>query len=93
MLGSRELSYSGNFSSQGGAVYQTNHGAAFDIVGQDLANPVAQILTLAMMLRESFRLSYEAALIEKAIADVCRRLSGKPEHRRHFTICDRRFPH
>lgn len=70
LLGSRGLSYSGNFSSEGASVYQTNHGAAFDIVGQDRANPVAQILTMAMMLRESFGLASEANLIEKAVRHV-----------------------
>ncbi|MEC4895521.1 MAG: isocitrate/isopropylmalate family dehydrogenase [Oscillatoria sp. PMC 1051.18] len=70
LLGARGLSYSGNFSSAGGSVYQTNHGAAFDLVGQDLANPVAQILSMAMMLRESFGLVTEANLIEKAVRQV-----------------------
>jgi 3-isopropylmalate dehydrogenase len=70
LLGSRGLSYSGNFSSEGASVYQTNHGAAFDIAGQDRANPVAQILSMAMMLRESFALAREANLIEKAVRQV-----------------------
>lgn len=70
LLGSRGLSYSGNFSSEGASVYQTNHGAAFDIVGKERANPVAQILTMAMMLRQSFGLSREAKLIEKAVRHV-----------------------
>src|SRR5262249_27591645 len=35
LLGSRGLSFSGNFSSNGRAVYQTNHGSAYDLVGTD----------------------------------------------------------
>ena len=53
-LGSRGLSFSGNFSSDGRAVYQTGHGAAYDLARSGRANPAGQILTLAMMLRESF---------------------------------------
>jgi 3-isopropylmalate dehydrogenase len=70
LLGSRGLSFSGNFSSQGYAVYQTNHGSAYDLLGQDRANPVAQIFALAMMLRQNFNLADEASLIEQAVADV-----------------------
>jgi 3-isopropylmalate dehydrogenase len=70
LLGSRGLTYSGNFSSNGAAVYQTNHGACYDLVGKNQANPVGQIFSLAMLLRESFGLIQEACLIENAIADV-----------------------
>jgi 3-isopropylmalate dehydrogenase len=72
LLGSRTFSFSGNFSSQGAAVYQTNHGAAYDLTGQNRANPVGQILSLAMMLRQSFGLDKEASLIENAIAETWR---------------------
>lgn len=72
LLGSRGLSFSGNFSSNGRAVYQTNHGSAYDLVGTDRANPVGQIYSLAMLLRESFGLHQEAGWIEEAVADVWR---------------------
>ncbi|MEA5617991.1 isocitrate/isopropylmalate family dehydrogenase [Cronbergia sp. UHCC 0137] len=72
LLGSRTFSFSGNFSSQGAAVYQTNHGAAYDLMGKDQANPVGQILSLAMMLRQSFGLNQEATLMERAIAQTWR---------------------
>jgi 3-isopropylmalate dehydrogenase len=72
LLGSRGLSFSGNFSADGKAVYQTNHGSAYDLVGTGRANPVGQIYSLAMLLRESFGLGDEAARIEEAIADVWR---------------------
>jgi 3-isopropylmalate dehydrogenase len=70
LLGSRGLTHSGNFSADGAAVYQTNHGAAYDLAGTDRANPVGQILSLAMLLRESFGLARDAGLIESAVADV-----------------------
>jgi 3-isopropylmalate dehydrogenase len=70
LLGSRGLSYSGNFDQHGRAVYQTNHGAAYDLAGADRANPVGQILSLAMMLRESFGLFNASAAIEQAVKSV-----------------------
>lgn len=70
LLGSRGVSYSGNFSSSGAAVYQTNHGAALDLAGTDRANPVGQIFSLAMLLHESFGLTREAARIEQAVSQV-----------------------
>ena len=69
-LGSRGLSYSGNFSACGRGVYQTGHGSAHDLTKTDRANPVAQILSLAMLLRESFGLTEEATLIERAVDDT-----------------------
>jgi 3-isopropylmalate dehydrogenase len=68
LLGSRGMSYSGNFSSNGNAVYQTGHGAAYDIAGTGTANPVGQILSLAMMLEESFGWAAGARLVRKSVA-------------------------
>jgi 3-isopropylmalate dehydrogenase len=73
LLGSRALSYSGNFSSGGASVYQTNHGAAYDLMGTDSANPVGQIFSLAMLLRESFGFTQAAWIIENAVAEVWHR--------------------
>ena len=70
LLGSRGMSFSGNFGPEGRAVYQTGHGAAHDLAGRNCANPVGQIFSLAMMLRESFGWQREAAAIEAAIATV-----------------------
>lgn len=67
LLGSRGLSFSGNFGSRGVAVYQTGHGSARDLAGRGVANPIAQILASAMMLRESFGMAQPAASIEAAI--------------------------
>lgn len=65
--GSRGLTYGASFSSTGAAVYQTNHGAAYDLAGTDRANPVGQMLALAYLLRESLDLPHCAAAIERAI--------------------------
>ncbi|HET6465607.1 MAG TPA: isocitrate/isopropylmalate family dehydrogenase [Nitrospiria bacterium] len=72
LVGSRGITYSGNFSSTGAAVYQTNHGAAHDLKNTNTANPVGQIFSLAMLLRESFGLAQEARVIEDAVSAVWR---------------------
>jgi 3-isopropylmalate dehydrogenase len=70
LLGSRGLCYGASYSPTGQAVYQTNHGASLDLVGKDVANPVAQILSAAMMLRETFGRDTEADLIAAAVDEV-----------------------
>lgn len=57
------------------AMYEPVHGSAPDIAGQNLANPLAQFLSFAMMLRYSFGQASEADLVEKAVADAL--ASGK----------------
>ena len=52
------------------ALYEPVHGSAPDIAGKDLANPLAQILSMAMMLRYSFDLGAEADLVEGAVKAV-----------------------
>ena len=52
------------------ALYEPIHGSAPDIAGRGVANPLAQILSLAMMLRYSFELTEEATLIEAAVVRV-----------------------
>ena len=52
------------------ALYEPIHGSAPDIAGRGTANPLAQILSLAMLLRISLGLDDTAALIERACADV-----------------------
>ena len=49
-------------------LYEPIHGSAPDIAGQRIANPMATILSLAMLLRHSFALEAEAARIEAAVA-------------------------
>jgi 3-isopropylmalate dehydrogenase len=52
------------------ALYEPIHGSAPDIAGKGLANPLAQILSLAMLLRYSFDMHEDGALIEQAVANV-----------------------
>jgi 3-isopropylmalate dehydrogenase len=52
------------------ALYEPVHGSAPDIAGKGVANPLACILSFAMMLRYSFDLAEEADLVEKAVADA-----------------------
>jgi 3-isopropylmalate dehydrogenase len=51
-------------------LYEPIHGSAPDIAGQDKANPIATILSVAMMLRYSLELPNEADAIEKAVVNV-----------------------
>jgi len=52
------------------ALYEPVHGSAPDIAGQNIANPIATILSFAMMLRYSFSLGKEADLLEQAVTNV-----------------------
>jgi len=72
LLASRGLSYSGNFNDLGHAVYQTGHGAARDIAGKDIANPIGQIFSLGMMLRESFCWPEADAALRQAVRETLR---------------------
>jgi len=51
-------------------LYEPIHGSAPDIAGQDKANPIATILSVAMMFRYSFKLAEEAAAVEQAVDAV-----------------------
>ncbi len=51
-------------------LYEPSHGSAPDIAGKNIANPIATILSAAMMLRYTFDLDKEADAIEKAVNDV-----------------------
>lgn len=51
-------------------MYEPIHGSAPDIAGMNIANPLATILSVAMMLRYSFNLEEEAKAIEKAVVKV-----------------------
>ena len=57
-----------NASNQG--LYEPSHGSAPDIAGKDVANPLATILSAAMLLRYSLSLPNEAARIEAAVQKV-----------------------
>ncbi len=51
-------------------LYEPSHGSAPDIAGQNIANPIATVLSVAMMLRFSFDLDEEADAIENAVKAV-----------------------
>ena len=51
-------------------LYEPSHGSAPDIAGKDIANPIATILSAAMMLRFSFDLDKEADAVERAVQEV-----------------------
>jgi 3-isopropylmalate dehydrogenase len=53
-------------------LYEPVHGSAPDIAGEDVANPLASILSVAMMLRYSFDLEEHALQIERAVREVLR---------------------
>lgn len=54
-------------------LYEPSHGSAPDIAGQNKANPIATILSAAMMLRYSFDLDEEAGKIEAAVKTVLKK--------------------
>ena len=52
------------------ALYEPVHGSAPDIAGKGVANPIATILSVSMMLKYSFGMGAEAALVDAAVAQV-----------------------
>ena len=54
-------------------LYEPSHGSAPDIAGKDMANPIATILSAAMMLRYSLDLDEEANAIEMAVKEVLKK--------------------
>ncbi|AYG00293.1 3-isopropylmalate dehydrogenase [Lactococcus allomyrinae] len=61
---------SSSHNACGLALYEPIHGSAPDIAGQGIANPVSMILSVAMMLRESFGEEVGAAMIENAVTQT-----------------------
>ncbi|WP_078413956.1 3-isopropylmalate dehydrogenase [Priestia abyssalis] len=70
LTGSLGMLPSASLSTTGPSVYEPIHGSAPDIEGQNKANPIAAILSAAMLLRHSFELEEEAKVIEKAVGQV-----------------------
>ena len=70
ITGSIGLLPSASLGSTKRGLYEPIHGSAPDIAGQDKANPIATILSAAMMLRYSFDLGAEADAIEAAVDRV-----------------------
>ena len=69
LVGGLGLTPSANIGKDG-AIFEPIHGSAPDIAGQDKANPIATILSAAMMFRYSFQKPDEAAVIERAVDAV-----------------------
>ncbi|MBS1801271.1 MAG: 3-isopropylmalate dehydrogenase [Acidobacteria bacterium] len=67
------------------AVYEPIHGSAPDIAGKGLANPMAQILSVAMMLRLSLGMPNEAAQVERACIDALAEGARTPDLGGTFT--------
>ncbi len=70
ITGSIGMLASASLGSSKRGMYEPIHGSAPDIAGKNTANPIAEILSGAMMLRYSFGLSEEADAIEKAVSTV-----------------------
>ena len=70
ITGSIGMLASASLGAGGPGLYEPIHGTAPDIAGKDLANPLATILSAAMLLRYSFGLETEAKAIEAAVDKV-----------------------
>lgn len=72
ITGSIGMLPSASLNKSGTGLFEPIHGSAPDITGQNKANPLASILSMAMMLRHSFSLMREADAIETAVQKVLR---------------------
>jgi 3-isopropylmalate dehydrogenase len=70
VTGSIGMLSSASMNDTKSGLYEPSHGSAPDIAGMDIANPIATILSAAMMLRYSFDLDKEADAIEEAVKKV-----------------------
>ncbi|RIY31326.1 hypothetical protein CKF54_06885 [Psittacicella hinzii] len=70
ITGSMGMLPSASLNQDGFGLYEPAGGSAPDIAGQDIANPIAQILSAALMLRHSFNQEQAALAIEQAVQTV-----------------------
>ena len=70
LTGSIGMLPSASLDSSNKGMYEPVHGSAPDIAGQNIANPLATILSVAMMLRTTFENSVDAQRIENAVKNV-----------------------
>ena len=70
LTGSIGMLPSASLDAQNKGLYEPVHGSAPDIDGKNLANPLAMILSVAMMLRYTFGIEAAAQRIEKAVGSV-----------------------
>jgi len=79
ITGSIGMLPSASLGESGGGLFEPIHGSAPDIAGKGIANPMATILSVAMMLRHAFGLADEADTVEHAVADVLARGLRTPD--------------
>jgi 3-isopropylmalate dehydrogenase len=70
LTGSLGMLPSASLGEKSKGLYEPVHGSAPDIAGKDIANPIAAVLSAAMLLRYSFQREEDAARIEKAVRAV-----------------------
>jgi 3-isopropylmalate dehydrogenase len=70
LAGSLGMLPSASLGGQAPGLYEPIHGSAPDIAGRGIANPLATILSVAMLLRSSLSLTREAAAVERAVEAV-----------------------
>jgi 3-isopropylmalate dehydrogenase len=73
LTGSLGMLPSASLSSTRFGLYEPSGGSAPDIAGKGIANPIAQILSLGMMLKYSFEMEEAFAQVEKSVNDVLKR--------------------
>jgi 3-isopropylmalate dehydrogenase len=73
LTGSIGMLPSASLGSDRNGLYEPVHGSAPDIAGKDIANPLASILSVGLMLRYSFDLEDHALRIERAVREVLRK--------------------
>ena len=87
ITGSIGMLPSASLASGSFGLYEPVHGSAPDIANQDKANPMAMILSVAMMLRYTFNLGKEANAVEQAVENILKAgyrthdiYKGDPDH-------------
>ena len=70
LTGSIGMLPSASLNSENKGMYEPVHGSAPDISGKELANPIAAILSVAMMLKYSFNMNEASSAIESSIQEV-----------------------
>lgn len=70
LTGSIGMLASASLNDKKQGLFEPSHGSAPDIAGKNIANPIATVLSAAMMLRYSFDMNAEADAIEKAVEKV-----------------------
>jgi len=86
ITGGMGIAASGNLNPTADApgMFEPVHGSAPDIAGKDIANPIAAILSMAMLLQQTGLLKHDATIqaagdeLEAAVAKVCPKFEGKP---------------